>query len=227
MGQADGKLWPKVQEFVVAQWLLLSFCLAITVALAWPVPGQKVASVHVAGDVPLIQTINIMIGEECEGGSGPSVRSGGSRALPGARSLPLAARLASPGHGAVLHAALKSRALARCAALRVQSSSSAGWSSRRTTCAQQRATSWAWPGASCRCWGSRPCWALPCARSPWTPKTLQQVTGGGAASHRAALGAPAVASWSQPPKRGGGGGDAASSSAGGLLGPADSAMLQG
>ena len=41
----------KVKAFVVENWLPLIFAVAITIALAYPYPGQVVVSVVVLGDV--------------------------------------------------------------------------------------------------------------------------------------------------------------------------------
>jgi sodium/bile acid cotransporter 7 len=51
----------RVRAFVVAQFLPLSFLVAVVIALAWPAPGAAVLSVTVAGGVRLVQEINIII----------------------------------------------------------------------------------------------------------------------------------------------------------------------
>ncbi|KAG2439236.1 hypothetical protein HXX76_004598 [Chlamydomonas incerta] len=55
------KAWPKIQDFVVENYLVIAFAIAVTFALAYPVPGRFLVNIVVLDNVHIIQEINMAI----------------------------------------------------------------------------------------------------------------------------------------------------------------------
>ncbi|KAG2453576.1 hypothetical protein HYH02_001794 [Chlamydomonas schloesseri] len=53
--------WPKIQDFIVENYLVIAFAVALTFALAYPVPGSYLVRITVLGNVHIIQEINMFI----------------------------------------------------------------------------------------------------------------------------------------------------------------------
>ena len=53
------RLWAWLQDFVITQFLLVSYLIAITLALAYPAPGRAVGSVQVGGRTGILPLLTM------------------------------------------------------------------------------------------------------------------------------------------------------------------------